>query len=260
MSDTTLKDLLREEHRRRKDRTERSDKGERGEKERDRGDKERDRGDKERDRGERGDRERDRGDKERERDRGEKSQKSDRTDKKSAPKYYTDREKEEKEARRRQREHYERERERERQKQREEKRESILPVKEVVQEVVKVVEVSTVEKFIFIFEDDEGVLYTDISKINLNEGDTVKIFPVYLSGHNSNLTEEVVTFTDGRLVPVEENKETTWLNIIQSRDPAIEILLFELDRVVLYNNRFFHCQDDLAEYILNNGCDYISIV
>ncbi len=232
MSDAALKDLLRQEHRRRKavaERGERSEKGDRG------------------DRSEKG-------------ERSEKAERGERSEKKKPEKHYTDRERDEKETRRRQREQSERERERERQQQREEKfveRVSILPVKQV--EVVESIEPQT-EKFIFVFEDDNGVLHADISKIALTEGNTLKIFPVYLSGHNTNLTEEVVTFTEGKLTPSEENKETTWLNVIQSREVGVEILLFDLTQVVIYNNRFFHCQDDLLDYIETNGCEFIPVV
>ena len=121
------------------------------------------------------------------------------------------------------------------------------------------VEVSTTEKFIFVYEDEAGVIYNDIGKMTLGEGNTVKIFPVYLSGHNENLTEEVVTFRDGKLTPMEENRDSTWLSVISSRDSNIEILPFDLDSVVVYNNRFFHCQDDLYDHLEANGCEYISV-
>ena len=243
MSDAALKDLLREEHRRRKERSERSERG--GEKS---------------ERGERSEKGSDRT------ERSERSERTERTEKKkSSPKYHTDREKEEKEARRREREKSDRERERERQKHREEKRMESIPIKEIHLETPAISQVSTpeisqTEKFIFVFEDDEGVLQKDISKISLTEGSTVKIFPVYLSGHNTNLTEEIVTFTNGKLTPVEENRETTWLNVIQSRDPGIEILIFDLSQIVIYNNRFFHCQDDLLDYLDVHGCEYISVL
>jgi hypothetical protein len=61
------------------------------------------------------------------------------------------------------------------------------------------------------------------------------------------------------LTPEEENKETSWLNIIDSRDSNIEILSFDLEEVAVYNNRFFHCYDDLLDYLEAKGCEYLPI-
>jgi hypothetical protein len=80
-----------------------------------------------------------------------------------------------------------------------------------------------------------------------------------LTGHNENLNEEVLTFRDGKLRADDENRETSWLNILDSRDEKIQVLTFELEDVVVYNNRFFHCQDDLLDFLEANGCEYLPV-
>ena len=255
MSDAHLKELLREEYRRRKDKGEKGEKSERSEKKtpKVRTDKEKEEKEKrrrERERERERNRDKDRTDKREERDeRSERSEKSER--------------KEERESRSERPERSERSErperaERSERSERSERVERSEQTEKVV-EIVAEVPTSSTEKFIFVYEDEAGVLYNDLQKIPLSEGNTVKIFPVYLSGHNENLTEEVVTFRDGKLSPMDENKDSSWLNVINSRDENIEILTFDLDQVVVYNNRFFHCQDDLYDHLEANGCEYISV-
>ena len=113
------------------------------------------------------------------------------------------------------------------------------------------------ERFMFIYEDKDGKLYSDLNSVP-KEGE-IKIFPVYVNGWNDNLIEEIVTFENGRWSPSEENKDTTWLSVIDSRDPKILTVPFDLDDVVVYNGRFFHCEDDLLDYIQENGGEYLSV-
>ena len=246
-----LKELLRDERRRRGERKERSER--KGEKNERKGESKREERSERSERGER-------------HERGEKSERG---------------EKDEKEKRRREKEKRAKERgiERERSDKKEEKERS--PEKEripkvrassrlkekvkiqemsnenVVEPSVEIVPVSTVEKFMFVFEDEKGTLYSDLGKANT--GGELKIFPVYVSGHNENLTEEIVTYSDGKWRPSDVNKENSWLNIIHSRDPNVEVVPFNLDEVVVYNNRFFHCQDDLYDFLEDNGCEYLPV-
>ena len=54
---------------------------------------------------------------------------------------------------------------------------------------------------------------------------------------------------------MEEAKEDeTWLSIKED-----EILPFDLSDVVVYNNMFFHCVDDLFDYIKEYGDDYLPV-
>jgi len=119
--------------------------------------------------------------------------------------------------------------------------------------------IDTREKFMFIYEDEEGNLYTSIDKITLSEGKSIKIFPVYFVGSNENLTEEIVKYIDSKLTPLEENIETSWLSIINSNDENIFLQEFNLEDIVVYNGKFFHCSDDLIYYLNTFGCEYLSI-
>jgi len=111
-------------------------------------------------------------------------------------------------------------------------------------------------KFMFVYEDKEGILFTKLDSIPKEEGNTAKIFPVYLHGHNANLIEEEITFKDGKWISsnIPEDPDATWLNIVED-----EILPFELSDVVVSNNLFFHCEDDLIDYIKEFGSEYLPV-
>ena len=112
----------------------------------------------------------------------------------------------------------------------------------------------------FLYENMEGVIYNDLKKLTLKEGDTVKIFPVYLAGTNDNLNEEEVLFKNGKLTPSEENKESTWLTVINSTEPDILVIAFDLSDVVVYNNKFFHCIDDLYYWLQQEDAEYLAVL
>ena len=112
-------------------------------------------------------------------------------------------------------------------------------------------------KFIFVFEDSEGNLFNNLDSNKKVENSKVVIFPCYLTGQNENLNEEEVTFTNGKFVPNEENKDNTWLSVITSDE--YEVMEFDLEEIVVYNNKFYHCVDDLIEYIQTNGAEYLPV-
>ena len=114
---------------------------------------------------------------------------------------------------------------------------------------------TTPEKFIFVYEDKNGEIFSTLDKIDKSDGDVIKIFPVYITNGNENLTEEEITVRNGKYVPSEENKDSSWLSIIGTSDTSI----FDLSDIVVYNGRFFHCEKDLIEYIHTNGAEYLSI-
>jgi len=137
---------------------------------------------------------------------------------------------------------------------REESVEISVPKKEISskEKEVDLREVDSVEKFMFLYEDGEGKLYKSLDKIE-NEA---TIFPVYFEGENDNLTPEVITYRENKWTPSEENKETSWLNIINSKETILD---FDEKDVVVYNGKFFHCQDDLVYYLNEYGCEYLDV-
>ena len=110
------------------------------------------------------------------------------------------------------------------------------------------------EKFMFLYEDFDGNLHLDLKNI---ESDTCKIFPVYFTGWNENLTEESITKVDGKWTS--EYEDRSWLTVIFSEDKNVSVEPFDMEDVAVYNGKFFHCQDDLIDYIKENGCDYLDI-
>jgi len=112
------------------------------------------------------------------------------------------------------------------------------------------------EKFMFIYEDEEGKLYTTVDKIGLIEDQSIKIFPVYFVGSNENLSEETVKYVDSKLTSETEN---SWLEIINSTDENMVIFDFDLDDIVVYNGKFFYSDGALIEYLKNFDAEYLPI-
>lgn len=115
---------------------------------------------------------------------------------------------------------------------------------------------SEIEKFMFVYEDKDGNLFPKLESIPQEEDYVAKIFPVYVHGHNTNLTEEEITFKEGKWVPSNppEDPEATWLNIKED-----EMMFFEGTDVVVSNNLFFNSEDDLIDYIKDFGADYLPV-
>jgi hypothetical protein len=135
---------------------------------------------------------------------------------------------------------------------REDKREHRREQKE--KESIERVEIEDdLERFMFLFEDSEGKLYSDLNKIEKGE---VKIFPVYVSKGNTNFNEEIITYSDNNWTTKEDN---TWLSVINSEDPKIKVLPFDLEDVVVYNNQFYHCIDDFIDYVTSFGPDVLPV-
>ena len=124
---------------------------------------------------------------------------------------------------------------------------------ERIERIEKIEVVDEDIKFMFVYEDKNGELFSNIDRINKEDGDIIKIFPVYVHGYNDNLTEEEVTYKDGILVA--SNQEESWLTIIDE----YEILPFDISDIVVYNGTFFHCEKDLIEYLSQYGAEYLPV-
>lgn len=112
------------------------------------------------------------------------------------------------------------------------------------------------EKFMFVYEDEEGKLYTKIDEMGLTEGQKVKIFPVYFKGGNENLAEETVTYVDSKLTSEVEN---SWLEIIHSTDENLVIFEFDLTDIAVSNGKFFYTDGALIDYITEFDAEYLPI-
>ena len=115
----------------------------------------------------------------------------------------------------------------------------------------------TDNSFMFVYEDKDGKLFTNLEKIKKSEGDKINIFPVYFSNGHDNLISEEVTWDGEKLVPNEENVESSWITVIQ--DSNNEIFEFNLEDVVVYNNNLYHCEEDLMHYLENYGPDVLKV-
>lgn len=115
------------------------------------------------------------------------------------------------------------------------------------------------QKFMFIFEDSDGTLYSSLSSIIKDEGKKVKIFPVYIAGHTENTSEEEIEYKNGRYVPHEDNQESSWLQILEKVPEGGELVTCDLDDIVVFNNLFYYTLDDFYHYLENSGADYLPV-
>lgn len=112
------------------------------------------------------------------------------------------------------------------------------------------------EKFMFVYEDEAGKLYTQVEQMGLTEGQKIKIFPVYFKGGNENLSEETLTYVDSKLTSDVEN---SWLEIIHSTDENIVIFEFDLTDIAVCNGKFFYTDGALIDYITQFDAEYLPI-
>ena len=113
------------------------------------------------------------------------------------------------------------------------------------------------ERFMFVYEDSEGQIHTNMDSLPKVEDSTSKIFPVYVAGYNDNLSEEEIVYKDGQWSSSVEN---SWLDVINSQNnDNIEILTYEGEDIVVYNGKLFHCLRDLRAYLKGYGAEYLPI-
>ena len=106
----------------------------------------------------------------------------------------------------------------------------------------------------FLYEDNDGNLYRKLENISKKEGVEAKIFPVYVHGSHDNFTEEEIVFKNGKWTSTVEN---SWLECINK--PEYNHLTFDGDDVVVYNNKLFHCEGDMLEYIRDFGPEILKV-
>ena len=113
--------------------------------------------------------------------------------------------------------------------------------------------------FMFVFEDKKGELYNNINKITKDDKDEIKIFPVYFKGCDENLTEETVVYDliANKIVPLPENSETSWLNTLN--DPKNKIISVPIGDIIVYNGKLFHCLYDLYDYLEFYGAEVLPL-
>ena len=112
------------------------------------------------------------------------------------------------------------------------------------------------ENFMFIFEDEEGILYTDLKNIP-TESKTAVIFPIYVKHGNENLTPETIHY-DGEWRTTLED-DNSWLDIINSKDTNINVIKYRGEEIVVYNDKFFHCEKDLLKYLEKYGAEVLPV-
>lgn len=113
--------------------------------------------------------------------------------------------------------------------------------------------------FMFVFEDKKGELYNNINKITKDDKDEIKIFPVYFKGCDENLTEETVVYDliANKIVPLPENAETSWLNTLN--DNKNKIISVPIGDIIVYNGKLFHCLYDLYDYLEFYGAEVLPL-
>ena len=117
------------------------------------------------------------------------------------------------------------------------------------------------EKFMFVYEDEEGKIYNKLSSIekktSLNSF-KVNIFPVYMTKHNPNLIGETIEWVDNNWKSSLEDDES-WLKIINSKDDKIKIKTYNRKDIIVYNDKLFRDIDDLIYYLKHFDAEYLPV-
>ena len=104
----------------------------------------------------------------------------------------------------------------------------------------------------FLYEDADGKLHKVLEDVPQT---TAKIFPVYVHGSHDNFTEEEIVYRDGQWT---SEMEGSWLEFMNN--PEYNLLPFEEDKVTVYNNKLFHCEGDLLEYLQEFGTEVLEVL
>lgn len=116
------------------------------------------------------------------------------------------------------------------------------------------------EQFMFVYEDSEGTLYANIKSIKANDGDLVNIFPVYFQWGNDNLEAETIKREGGKwTTTLEENPDSSWLQVINGDSSKYNIHIFEGNEIVVYNGKFFFNDGALFLWIETLGAEVLPV-
>ncbi len=113
---------------------------------------------------------------------------------------------------------------------------------------------NTKQKFMFLYEDGER-LYRNLNSVEKTENKEIIIHPVYIAGHTENINSEVVVYQNGKWKHLEENENSSWLDIIYRKHSAneYEILSYDFPEILTLDGIYYHCIDDLTEYFQRYG-------
>ena len=111
--------------------------------------------------------------------------------------------------------------------------------------------------YMFVFETifDNGTTkeyYKNLNDVPTTENQRVKIYPVLYSGNEyEDEGPENIRYENGSWVPEDCIWEYSFLRYILA-DPVeeVDIVDSDLDSVVIYENRAFHCKDDLLNWLV----------
>ncbi len=110
--------------------------------------------------------------------------------------------------------------------------------------------------FMFVYEHDNK-LYKSLSDIKVPNNTKIYIHPVYYAGYDNNMNSEIVKYSDEVKKFQTKNKDGSWLDIIyKSPDMIIDV---NVDEVIYYDDRYYHCDDDLLDYLTNGNYYVISL-
>lgn len=115
--------------------------------------------------------------------------------------------------------------------------------------------------FVFVYEDKDAHIYTNLFEINSEDGEEINIFPVYFTGGNENLNGETIVWSvqESKYVTKLENPEESWLNIIRSTDEKTKVNIYDGQDIIVYNDKFFYSQQDLYDYLEAYGAEVLPI-
>ena len=107
--------------------------------------------------------------------------------------------------------------------------------------------------FSFIFED-AGTLYISLDDIERVDGKTILIHPVWFTGYENTTFSEELTWSDEQHLWSGSDPEHSWIDVLN--DDSVEIHVHDLEDIINYEDMFFHCVGDLADYLAHEKGGY----
>ena len=110
--------------------------------------------------------------------------------------------------------------------------------------------------FSFIFEDN-GVLYNSLNDIERIDGANVLIHPVWFTGYEDTTFSEELIYSEEQDLWLGSDPEHSWASVLT--DDSIEIHVHDLEKIVFWNDMFFHCEGDLIDYWAQEKGEFSSL-
>ena len=141
----------------------------------------------------------------------------------------------------------------------EENKEEEIKEEEIKEEEIKEEEIEEIEEddFIFIYEYEKK-FYSKLEDIKPSNGQSVFVHPVFYEGYDNNMNSEEIIYSEDKKKFKSNEEDGSWLDIIYSHPNSIDIM--DMEKAVVYDDKFFHCDGDLLYYLVEGEPETVDIL